>query len=123
MEMDVAMRLSERLFVSKDDELDVIAGRLNAKLALQLEQRDSSYWGTYYLGTTGELKELRLCMNEDPLYDPAKDPIEDKWLEPNFPEDRMLLYIIGERSVVEDFEHRLWYSCPSFNFRRVRNRD
>jgi hypothetical protein len=109
-------KVREHLYVSTDNRIDLIAARLNAKLGLALVARDSAYWGVYYTDTSRLLDEIRLYLNIDPQYKPESDPPDGYWLEPDYREHPLLLYICGPENHVDAFNMRLWHACPRFDF-------
>jgi hypothetical protein len=50
-------------------------------LALQFEERDSSYLGTYLNDTSKRFAECHLVENLDPLWTPCEGPDDEKFFE------------------------------------------
>lgn len=112
--------VTEHLYVSLDSRIDLIAARLNDKLGLNLTARYNSCYGDYYHDSPGLLEEIRLYLNIDPLIRSDTNPPDGYWLEPDFHDYPLLLYVLGPNADVESFNVRLWHSCPRFDFGCVR---
>jgi hypothetical protein len=77
-----------RIAVPCQDIATVVAA-LSAGLGLEFENRESSYWGSYW----SELPkgELRVVANRDPQYAAGRDPADEFYFESRFPEHPILV--------------------------------
>lgn len=108
----------ENLYGCKASGIDMLAAQLGQALSITLEDRDSSYWGDYYVEKSGRFSEFRLYRNRDPLYQPANDPEDDYWLEPDHRESASLLYVFGLADIVKQFHAEISSFTPAFTLLR-----
>jgi hypothetical protein len=68
---------------------------IQTALGLIFEAHDSAYFGEYYRAAFRTGQRLQLRRNADPLFDERTDPPEERFVEPAFPDARLLLYVHG----------------------------
>jgi hypothetical protein len=75
----------------------IVAASLAQLLKVEFEERDSSYWGRYWLYETKlPVRIIRAYLNQDPLFMHG-DPPEDRYFETAFPRHRVLVGVEGAK--------------------------
>jgi hypothetical protein len=108
------MQETTHLYGCTDSDIDAIAAAIAPQLNLQLEHRDSSYWGDYHIDRSGVFNELRLYRNVDPMFRSGSDDPDEYWFEPDFRNYASLLSVDADRSVLTAFHARISLITPMF---------
>ncbi|MCR9118024.1 MAG: hypothetical protein NXI22_13900 [bacterium] len=102
------------LYGCTEPDIDAIAAAIGPTLDLQLENRDSAYWGDYHIDRSGAYSELKLYRNLDPMFSSDADDPDEYWFEPDFRDCDALLSVYAAESVLLDFHRRIANVTPKF---------
>lgn len=85
-----------RIAVACDDPAQV-ASTLQRALNLEIESRDSAYWGAYW--TELPNRRIRVFFNQDPMHILGADPPEEFYFEAGVSTHRTLVDVEGDESL------------------------
>jgi len=102
------------LYGCTEPDIDAVAAAIAPVLDLQLENRDSSYWGDYHIDLSGAFSELKLYRNRDPMFRADSDDPDEYWFEPDFRDCPTLLSVYAAKSALDDLNQRIADVTPEF---------